>query len=65
MKPLTNEQIWGIPEEEQPVEVPKDYFNYEDKKAIDQCSPQAAGQGEEADCQDISVPALCGVPVVR
>lgn len=49
MKPLTNEQIWGIPEEEQPVEAPKDYFDYAKEEVIDQRQTQAAGQGEELD----------------
>jgi len=38
-----------VPEEEQPVEVPKDYFDYEKKEVINQRDSQAAGPGEEAD----------------
>ena len=49
MKPLTNEQIWGIPEEEMPAEPPKDYFDYEDKKVIDHSDAQTAGRSEETD----------------
>lgn len=49
MKPLTNEQIWGIPDEELPVEEPKDYFDYANKKIIDNGEPQTAGPGGEAD----------------
>lgn len=47
MKPLTNEQIWGVPEDEMPVDK-KDYFD-EAHEVIDKPDPQAAGPGEEAD----------------
>lgn len=48
MKPLTNEQIWGIPEEDLPKEEPKDYFD-EAQEVIEQSDSQAAGQIEETD----------------
>ena len=46
MEPLTNEQIWGIPDEEVPVDL-KDYFETEEE--INQRHTQAAGQGDEAE----------------
>jgi len=49
MKPLTKEQIWGVPEEELPTEVPKDYFDYAKQEDSNHCDSQAAGQGEEID----------------
>ncbi len=50
MQPLTNEQIWGIPDWELPVvEEPEDYFDYAKKEVIEQCDPPAAGPGEELD----------------
>jgi hypothetical protein len=44
-KPLTNEQIWGIPDEELPAETKKDYF--ENQETIDDTEAQTAGPGEE------------------
>ena len=29
-KPLTDEQLWGLPEEQLPKPEPKDYFNFID-----------------------------------
>jgi len=48
-QPLTNEQIWGVPDEDLPNEVQKDYFDYEKEEDTDQRHTQTAGQGEEAD----------------
>ncbi len=45
-KPLTKDQIWGVPEDELPAEPPKDYFDYEKEEEIDQCDPPAAGPGD-------------------
>jgi len=49
MKPLTNEQIWGIPEEEMPEETQKDYFDYANQAETNDCNPPAAGPCEATD----------------
>ena len=48
MKPLTNEQIWGVPDEELP-EDNKDYFDDANEEEIDQRHPRTAGPGGEDD----------------
>ncbi len=47
MKPLTNEQIWGVPEAELLAEPPKDFFNNENQETIDDGDAQVEGPGEE------------------